>query len=66
MTMPLRPPIGGFMRPFGCAWFIVEFLKGNGPEGSPKINPGVGACMVDIHYQYKTALHRTYAEDAIA
>lgn len=66
MTIPLRPPIGGFLRPFGCAWFITEFLKGNGPEGSCKIDPDIGAPMVDIHYQYKTALHRAYAEDAVA
>ncbi len=66
MDIALRPSRGGYLRPFGCAWFIVEFLKGNGPEGSPKIDPDIGAPMVDIHYQYKTALHRTYAEDAVA
>ncbi len=66
MTMALRPSRGDFLRPFGCAWFIVEFLKGNRPEGSLKIDPDVGACMVDVHYQYKTALHRAYAEDAVA
>ena len=66
MEKAVRPSRGGFLRPFGCAWFIVEFLKGNGPEGSPKIDPEIGACMVDIHYQYKTALHRAYAEDAVA
>ena len=66
MDLPLRPSRGGFLRPFGCAWFIIEFLKGNGPEGSRKINPEVGACMVDIHQEYKAALHRAYAEDAVA
>jgi len=66
MDMTLRPSKGGFLRPFGCAWFIVEFLKGNGPEGSRKIDPEVGACMVDIHQEYKAALHRAYAEDAVA
>jgi len=66
MDIALRPSRGGYLRPFGCAWFIVEFLKGNGPEGSPKIDPDIGAPMVDIHYQYKSALHRAYAEDAVA
>jgi len=62
----LRPYRGGFLRPFGCGWFIREFLLGNGPEGSPKINPQAGACQEDIFYQYKIALHKSYAEDAIA
>ena len=66
MTMALRPSRGGFLRPFGCAWFIVEFLKGNGPEWSRKIDPDIGSPMVDIHFAYKTALHRAYAEDAVA
>ena len=66
MVMALYPSRGGFLRPFGCAWFIVEFLKGNGPEGSRVIDAATGAPMVDIHYQYKKALHRAYAEDAVA
>jgi len=66
MDIALRPSKGGYMRPFGCAWFIVEYLKGNGPEGSNKIDPDVGACMVDIHQAYKSALHRSYAEDTVA
>jgi hypothetical protein len=64
--MDLRPSRGGFLRPFGCGWFIREFLLGHGPEGSPEIDPGVGACQEDIFYHYKRALHRAYAEDAIA
>jgi DNA-binding PadR family transcriptional regulator len=64
--MPLRPGRGGFLRPFGCGWFIREFLMGRGPEGSLKIDPEVGACQEDIFYHYKKALHRAYAEDAIA
>jgi hypothetical protein len=36
---PLKPKRGGFLRPFGCGWFIREYLLGNGPYGSPKIDP---------------------------
>jgi DNA-binding PadR family transcriptional regulator len=64
--MPLRPGRGGFLRPFGCGWFIREFLMGHGPEGSLKIDPEIGACQEDIFYHYKKAMHRAYAEDAIA
>ncbi len=46
MAMLLRPNRGGFLRPFGCGWFIREFLLGHGPEGSPSIEPEVGACQV--------------------
>jgi hypothetical protein len=65
MTLPIRPSQGGFLRPFGTAWFIIEFLKGNGPEGSKRIDPEVGAPMTDIHYEYKSALHRAHARDAV-
>ena len=64
--MQLRPTKGGFLRPFGCGWFIREFLLGHGPEGAPRIDPEVGACQEDIFYHYKLALHRAYAEDAVA
>ena len=64
--MQLRPTRGGFLRPFGCGFFIREFLLGRGPEGSPKIDPDKGACQEDIFYHYKLALHRAYAEDAVA
>jgi len=64
--LPLRPGRGGFLRPFGCGWFIREFLLGHGPEGSPTIDPGIGACQGDIFYHYKMALHKAYAEDATA
>ena len=63
MALSLRPAYGGFLRPFGTAWFITEFLKGNGPEDSPRIDPEVGAPMTDIHFQYKSALHRAHARD---
>jgi hypothetical protein len=63
MTLPLRPQRGGFLRPFGCGWFIREFLLGNGPYNSPAIKPEVGAPQADIFYQYKQALRRVTAED---
>ena len=66
MAMIVRPIKGGFLRPFGCGWFIREFLLGRGPEASPKIDPDEGACQEDIFYHYKIALHKAYAEDAIA
>ena len=63
--MNLRPIIGGFLRFFGCAWFIIEFLKGNGPAGSKKIDPDIGAPMTDIFSEYKEALHRARARDGV-
>ena len=66
MVIQLRPARGGFLRPFGCGWFIREFLLGNAPEGSAKIDPEKGAVQEDIFYHYKLALHRAYAEDATA
>jgi len=62
----LRPTTGGFLRPFGTAWFIIEFLKGNGPQDSKRIDPDVGAPMSDVHFEYKSALHRAHAEDEAA
>lgn len=62
----LKPTRGGFLRPFGCGWFIREFLLGNGPMGSPEIDPTVGAPQADIHRYYKEAHHRAYAEDMVA
>jgi len=66
MTLPVRPRRGGFLRPFGCASFIVESLKGNGPEGGPKIDPDIGATQTDIHRYYKQTLFRAYAEEQVA
>lgn len=66
MAETLRPNRGGFIRPFGCGWFIREFLLGHGPEDSPRIDPQIGACQEDIFYQYKRALHKASAEDVIA
>jgi DNA-binding PadR family transcriptional regulator len=65
MTM-LRPSRGGYVRPFGCGWFIREFLLGHGPGETITINPAAGACQEDIFYHYKLALHRAYAEDTTA
>jgi hypothetical protein len=55
MVLPLRPGRGGFLRPFGCGWFIREFLMGNAPFGSPSIDPGTGAPQADVFHYYKTA-----------
>ncbi len=63
---PLRPTRGGFLRPFGCAWFIREYLLGNGPMGAPSIEAHVGAPQTDIFRCYKEALFRAYAEDKVA
>lgn len=62
----LRPQRGGFLRPFGCGWFIREFLLGHGPQGSITIDPAVGSWQEEIFYYYKIALHKAYAEDAVA
>ncbi len=63
MTLPLRPNRGGFLRPFGCGWFIREFLAGNAPYGSPSINSTVGACQADIFFHYKKAIREATAMD---
>ena len=65
MVIELKPVTGGFLRPFGCAEFIVESLKGNGPAGSKIFAPDIGAPMTDIHFEYKSALHRAHARDAV-
>ena len=63
MVELLRPARGGFLRPFGCGWFIREFLLGKGPNGSPVIDPDVGAPQADIFYSYKMALRKATALD---
>ncbi len=63
MVISLAPSRGGFLRPFGCGWFIREFLLGNGPEGSRKIDPVFGATQSDINYEYKEALARATARE---
>jgi hypothetical protein len=67
MTLPVRPNRGGFLRSFGCGFFIRDFLLGKGPEyGATAIDPDKGACQEDIFYHYKLAIHKAYAEDATA
>ena len=63
MAELLRPARGGFLRPFGCGEFIREFLLGHGPNGSPAVDPDVGAPQADIFYHYKMALMRATALD---
>jgi hypothetical protein len=63
MMRPLRPTRGGFLRAFGCASFIREFLLGNGPYDSPTTDPALGAPQADIFYFYKRALIREMAID---
>ena len=62
----IRPYRGGFLRPFGLGTFIREYLAGNGPYGSLEIDPVGGACQTDIREEYKMALFREHAEDAVA
>jgi hypothetical protein len=63
MAIELRPTRGGFLRPFGCGWFIREFLLGRGPEGSRAVDPETGAAQADINYEYKEALARATARE---
>ena len=62
-TLRLKPKRGGFLRPFGCGWFIREFLSGNAPYGSAIIDPLVGSPQADIFHDYKEALRQTSAMD---
>jgi hypothetical protein len=66
MVSALRPKRGGFLRPFGCGWFVREFLSGRGPAGSPVIDPVVGAPQADIFHHYKMALLQATALDRAA
>jgi len=59
----LRPKRGGFLRPFGCGWFVREFLLGYAPEGSPVVDSDIGAPQADIFYHYKMALRWATALD---
>jgi len=63
MVELLRPARGGFLRPFGCGWFIREYLLGNGPNSSPAISPDIGAPQADIFHHYKMALLKATALD---
>ena len=66
MTQGMEPKRGGFLRPFGCAEFILSFIKGEGPSGSTSIDPAVGAPQTDIFSEYKEAVRRTRAENMVA
>ena len=61
--LPLKPSRGGFVRPFGCGWFIQQFLAGNGPAGSPQIDSARGAPQADIFHYYKKAILKATALD---
>ena len=63
MAMRMAPTRGGFLRPFGCGWFIREFLLGNGPGGSTRIDPNRGSTQTDINFEYKDALARATARE---
>ncbi len=63
MVELLKPERGGFIRVFGCGWFIREYLMGNSPNGSPVIDPHIGAPQADVFYHYKTALRKATALD---
>jgi len=63
MTLLLKPKRGGFLRPFGCGWFIREFLLGKGPHDSTRIDPNVGAPQADVFHHYKMTLMRITALD---
>lgn len=63
MVELLKPRRGGFLRTFGCGWFIREFLMGRSPYGSPVIDPSVGAPQSDIFHYYKQAILRATALD---
>jgi hypothetical protein len=56
----LKPARGGFLRVFGLGWFIWKFLLGEGPHGSPRIDPLIGAPEADIFRYYKLALMQAY------
>jgi len=65
MVEAVRPNRGGYLRPFGTAFFIRDYLAGRGTRyGVANIDPARGAPQVDIHAAYKDALHRAMAEDA--
>ena len=67
MDIALRPSKGGFLRPFGTAIFIRDYLAGKGEDyGVDRIDPRRGATITDIHSAYKRALYIDMAEDQVA
>ncbi len=65
MTIAIQPTNGGFQRLIRTTPFILDYLKGLGPEGSKHIDPRVGATMSDICAEYKNALHRIFARETV-
>lgn len=63
MALQLKPARGGFLRPFGCGWFIREYLMGNKPDDSPSIDLDAGAPQADVFYYYKNSLRKAIALD---
>jgi hypothetical protein len=61
--MDLKPVRGGFVRVIGCGTFVRQYLLGRGPNGSPVIDPDVGAPQASVFYHYKTALLKATALD---
>jgi hypothetical protein len=55
-----------FLRPFTAGMFIRDYLRGLGPEDTPKIDPADGDYAERIFFYYKEALRRAYARDAVA
>src|SRR3972149_1584143 len=65
MVIGLKPVNGGFQRLIRTTPFILSFLKGEGPEGSKKIDPQIGAPMTDIFSEYKSALFRLFSREVV-
>ena len=63
MSKSAQEETSGPAGPFGCGWFIREFLLGLGPKGSPEIDPETGATQADINYAYKEALAKATARE---
>jgi hypothetical protein len=64
-TLPIKPQNGGFQRLIRTTDFILRFLKGEGPEGEKRIDPRIGAPMVDIFFEYKNALFKLFAREKV-
>jgi hypothetical protein len=63
MLEALRPIRGGYIHAFGATWFIMSFLRGEGPMGTPRLDPNEGAPQVEIHSAYKLALRISIADN---
>ncbi|MFC1982555.1 hypothetical protein ACFLV5_02045 [Chloroflexota bacterium] len=56
MVSPMLSSKEGFLRRFGCGWFIREFLPGKAPGGSLAIALEQGTPHPEINFEYKEAL----------